>query len=268
MIRRALPQRFDRETENGRTEPLRVSVVTDDDVEHEVVMKLSAGRECSVEGLMNEMLGSLLAADLGLPVNEPFFVELDTDFTQSVVRTDIRDRMKNSCTVAFASEVAGSQWRRWIPSDKLASSQIEMATSVLAFDGFIANGDRSPRNSNLLVKDMSWRLIDHESAFGFRMRLFPKCEPWKQGNLEMMKRYGQDSEHVFAKQLCGRRDLLFDRVRDLWSGLSDARFAQYDTILPTEWEECRPILAEAIRHLKQVRDNIEACLKELERVLS
>lgn len=268
MIRRAFPQRFDRLADNGRTEPVRVTVETDDGVEHEVVMKVSAGRECSEEGLMNEMLGSLLAADLELPVNEPFFVELDPDFVQSVVRRDMKERLEKSCKIAFASKAAGEQWRRWMPSDKLVASQAQMAVGVMAFDGFVANSDRGPRNSNLLVRDTDWRLIDHEAAFGFRMRLFPKCEPWKPGNLEMMSRYGHDSEHIFARQLSRRNDLDFERVRDLWSGLSDARLAQYDAILPDEWEATRPNLAEAIHHLKQVRDNIEACLKELERVLS
>ncbi|RJT31902.1 hypothetical protein D3227_28110 [Mesorhizobium waimense] len=241
---------------------------TDDGVEHEVVMKVSSGRECSEEGLMNEMLGSLLAADLGLPVNEPFFVELDADFVQSVVRSDIKDRLVRSCTVAFACKAAGEQWRRRVPSDRIVASQVEMAIGVMAFDGFAANGDRGPRNSNLLVKDTEWRLIDHEAAFGFRMRLFPKCEPWKVGNLEIMRRYGQDSEHIFAKQLSKRDDLDFRHVRDFWSGLSDARLAQYDATLPEEWGATRPNLAEAILHLKQVRDNIDACLKELERILS
>lgn len=268
VIRRAFPQRFDKLTDNGRTEPIRITVETGDGVEHEVVMKVSSGPECSQEGLMNEMLGSLLAADLGLPVNEPFFVELDADFVQSVVRPDIRDRLGKSCTVAFASKAAGEQWRRWMPSDRLTATQLEMAISVLAFDSFIANGDRGPRNSNLLVKDTDWRLIDHEGAFGFRMRLFPKCEPWKMGNLEMVRRYGQDSEHIFTKQLSKRDDLDFGRLRDLWSGLSDARLAQYDATLPDEWEATRPNLADAILHLKQVRDNVEACLKELKRVLS
>lgn len=268
MIRRAVPQRFDRMADNGRTKPVRVTVATDDGVEHDVVMKVSSGDECSEEGLMNEMLGSLLAADLGLPVNEPFFIELDADFVQSVVRRDIRDRLEKSCRLAFGSEVAGEQWRRWGPSDKIVASQVELAICVMAFDGFIANGDRRPRNSNLMVRDIDWRLIDHEGAFGFRMRLFPKCEPWRLGNLELMRHYGQDSEHIFAKQLSKRSDLDFERARDLWSGLSDARLAQYDATLPEEWEATRPILADAINHLKQVRDNIELCLKELERVLS
>ncbi|CAH1666264.1 MULTISPECIES: HipA family kinase [unclassified Chelatococcus] len=245
-----------------------MSVFTQDDAEHEVFVKVSSGKECSVEGLMNEMLGALLASDLGLPVNEPFFVELDPDFIQSVVRPEIRTRLSASCPLAFASKAAGQQWRRWIASDKIVESQVELALGVIAFDGFIANNDRGPRNSNLLVRDLDWRVIDHETAFGFRTKLFPRCEPWKLGNLALLCRYGQDSEHIFARLLAGRDDLDFPALRARWSALSDARLAQYEATLPEEWEVVRPNLAEAIRHLKQVRDNIDLCLAELKRVLT
>lgn len=268
MIRRASAQRFDRPAENGRTEPLRMTVETADDVEHDVFVKVSSGRECSVEGLMNEMLGVLLAADLGLPVNEPFFVELDPNFIEAVARPGIRERLAASCPLAFASKAAGQQWRRWIPSDKIAATQVELALGVIAFDGFVGNSDRGPRNPNLLVRDLVWRVIDHEGAFGFRTKLFPRCEPWKLGNLELLRRFGEDSEHVFARLLARRDDLDFTGLRARWSGLSDARLAQYDATLPDEWEAVRPNLAEAILHLKQVRDNIDLCLTELKRVLT
>jgi hypothetical protein len=66
MIRRATAIGFARIAELGRTMPLRVTVLTEDGAEHEVVMKISSGIELGVEGLLNEMLGSLIAADLGL----------------------------------------------------------------------------------------------------------------------------------------------------------------------------------------------------------
>lgn len=234
-----------------------------------MVLKLSAGRECSVESLANEMLGSLLAADLGLPVNEPFFVELSPEFAASVVSATVRQRLSQSCPVAFASKHAGTQWRRWLPADRIVANQVGTALGIIAFDAFVGNSDRSPRNPNLLVRDLEWRMIDHESAFGFRTKLFPRCEPWAVGNLDLLRRYGQDSEHIFAKLLAKSRDPLdFGPVRDVWSGLSDARLAQYDATLPAEWDDTRPFLTEALEHLKKVRDNIDLCLNELKRVLS
>ncbi|MGV2101281.1 HipA family kinase [Rhizobium sp. 21-4511-3d] len=243
-------------------------MATDDGDEHDVVMKISNGPECTIEGLANEMLGSLLAADLELPVNEPFLVRIDDEFVSSVSNEAIRQRMRGSSQVAFASKHAGKQWRRWGPSDRISDSQIGLALSILTFDACIANSDRSPANSNMLVKDQLWRLIDHESAFGFRMKVFPRCEPWKSGNLELLKRYGTDSEHIFAKQLAKNSDLAFEAIQAKWEGLSDIRIAQYDATLPAEWSEVRPILTEALDHIKKVRDQIGSCVTELRRVLS
>lgn len=268
MIRHAHPLRFDRVAESGRTEPLRVAVETADGVEHDVIMKASANRETTVESLANEMLGSLLASDLGLPVTEPLFIDLDAAFIAAIAHDHIRDRLQQSSSVAFASVVAGQQWRRWMSSDKLIADQIGMALGIVGFDAFVANSDRSPNNPNLLVRDLEWRLIDHEGAFGFRMKLFPPCQPWVLGNLDLIKLYGQPCEHVFARQLIGRDDLDFSEVRARWSGLSDARLAQYDATLPEEWAAVRPNLAEALDHIRKVRDSIDLCIDELKRVLS
>ncbi len=117
------------------------------------------------------------------------------------------------------------------------------------------------------VRDREWRLIDHESAFGFRMKRFPPCEPWKLGNLNLLKHHGQPSEHVFARHLSGRQDLDFNALRARWADLSEARLAQYDATLPDEWSAVRLILAEALEHLRRVRDRIDLCLGELRRVL-
>jgi hypothetical protein len=267
MIRLATALRFDREAENGRTEPLRISVSTDDGVEQDVVMKIAEGVTVSIEGLANEMLGSLLAADLGLPVNEPFFVTLDDDFVQAVSEPTVRKRLASACKVGFASRDAGRQWRRWITSDSVAASQTQTALAAFAFDAFIANNDRSPKNPNLLVRDIDWRLIDHEAAFSFRMKIAPRCRPWEAGNLNLLRKAGADSEHVFASHLAGRKGLDFNDIATKWADLSDARVAQYGAMLPDEWDTVRPQIDEAIDHLKLVRDKIDLCIAELKRVL-
>jgi hypothetical protein len=63
-------------------------------------MKVSSGIELGVECLMKEMLGSLIAADVGLSVQEPLFVFLDPEFCASgcglaVVTTSHCQRLRN-----------------------------------------------------------------------------------------------------------------------------------------------------------------------------
>ena len=268
MIRRAFAIRFNSEAETGRTKPLRVTIETDDGVEHDVFLKVTSGIQIGIEGLVNEMLGSLLAADLGLPVNEPFFVELDPEFVAAMNPLALKQRLASSCPLAFASKDAGRQWRRWLRTDRVAPSQVGLALAIVAFDAFIANHDRRPDNPNLLVKDQAWLMIDHEAAFSFGMKWFPKCEPWKTGNLAGIFDISQAGGHVFGKDLTKRNDLSFDEVEAAWTGLSDGRLAQYEASLPEEWASARPSLLAATEHIRRVRDTIGLCLAELRRVLS
>jgi hypothetical protein len=111
MIRRAAPTRFDRVAESGRNQPLRIAVETADGREHDVFLKVSGRSEVGVEGLANEALAACLAADLGLPVNEPFLVELDALWVESVQEATIRQLLTASAPVAFASESVSSDVR-------------------------------------------------------------------------------------------------------------------------------------------------------------
>lgn len=268
LIRRAIAIGFSRRATPGRTEPLRVTILTDDGVEHEAVMKVSTGIELGTEALMNEMLGSLIAYDVGLHVQEPFFVELPPEFCASFESAAMRERITSSCPLAFASLDAGKQWRGWNATDRISPAQEAIALATMAFDAFIGNNDRRPGNPNLIVKDQAWRLIDHEQGFTFRLKLFPRCTPWQAGNLSAMIEGGAHSEHIFASHLIGRKSLSFDPIKAIWSGLSDARLAQYDAILPDEWSGTRPHLLEALDHCRKVREAIEPCLAELQRILS
>lgn len=103
MIRHAVPIRYDRIATSGRTKPLRIVIETSDGQEHEAFLKMSGRPELGVEGLANEALAACLAGDLGLPVCEPFLVELDPDWIGSIPDTATRDVLHQSAMVAFAS---------------------------------------------------------------------------------------------------------------------------------------------------------------------
>lgn len=267
MLREVTAIRYDREAEVGRTLPLRVGVEDADGIEHDVILKLSHGPECGVDTLAKEMLGSLLAGDLGLPISEAFFVKIEQAFIDSLPNNSVRSRLQQSLGIGFGSKNAGRQWRKWEGLDKIPKTNIPLALSIIAFDAFCANFDRRPVNSNMLIKDTEWRLIDHEGAFGFRL-LIPPHRPWVTGSLQNIVNFGQDGEHIFAQQLV-RHDIAdYDHVRDRWVGLSDQRFMQYEASLPIEWNSVKVEFSGFITHLKEIRDNIDGCIEELRRVLS
>ncbi len=270
MICRGQAIRFDKRTDVGRTEPLRTLItITDDEIEHDVIMKISQSLGGSVNNLAYEMLGAILAGDLGLPVCRPFLVEMDDAFVGSIFPLSLRQRLETSCPLAFGSQDAGRQWRTWSAgTDHVSAEQVDLALRIIAFDAFTGNPDRAPNNPNMLVQGDQWRLIDHENAFGFRLKLFPKCQPWVIGNLDLLTKWGQWSEHIFAQTLHKKSNLDFSSVRNSWADLSDVRLAEYDACLPPEWDDARDDFSDAINHIRQVRDTIDLCVAELKRVLT
>ncbi|MBX7248928.1 MAG: hypothetical protein K1X35_07725 [Caulobacteraceae bacterium] len=257
------------EAEQGRTRPLRAAVETATGV-REVYLKIP-GQHLPVEGLVNEMLGSLLAGDLNLPTPQPYFVRIPPELLEALEGpTDIKARLADAPNTLFGSLDAGSTWRRWNTTDYVAAEVQGIAVQAFAFDAFVANPDRHPGNPNVMKSKGDGRvlLIDHENAFGYRMKLFPPFRPWELGNLAPMAVRGAESEHVFYGGLAGKPDLDFEGVERMWSRLSDIRFGEYDALLPMEWEAERPRLQEAITQLKQVRDRMPECLQELRRVLA
>ncbi|CAN5234768.1 hypothetical protein BH10PSE3_BH10PSE3_37850 [soil metagenome] len=269
MIESAIAVRFDGYVEQGRTGPLRVHVETSGGEYIDVILKV-AGPQLPIEGLANEMLGSLLAGDLNIPTPQPYFVELLPDFIESVGDIPLRARLAGTCPLAFGSRDVGSQWRKWNGTDHLDANTLDLALKILAFDAIIGNPDRSPRNPNLLrcKNDHRMVVIDHECAFGFRMKLFPPVRPWQLGNLSPLAQRGTDSEHLFQLPLAGRAGLAFDAIKEDWDGLSDVRFGAYDALLPDAWNGARPAISDALGHFRAVRENLPSCITELTRILA
>lgn len=115
--------------------------------------------------MANESLAACLAGDLGLPINEPFLVELDPAWVAAISDHETQKMLERSSPVAFASKSAGPQWRIWSAADRITGAREAAALEILAFDASIENDDRKPSNPNCLVKGDALRIIDHELAF-------------------------------------------------------------------------------------------------------
>jgi hypothetical protein len=107
------------------------------------------------------------------------------------------------------------------------------------------------------------RIIDHELAFthGVVVNWQP---PWIMGGLKPFEGFGF---HIFRKGLLGR-DIDYGPVRGCWQALPDGRIGQYQRSLPCEWTGLAPAIDKALKLIRDARDNIEACLTEVKRVLS
>lgn len=143
---------------------------------------------------------------------------------------------------------------------------LPMAAGIFVFDGIIQNPDRRSVNPNCLVRGDELRIFDHELAFSHDLPRIgqPWTRPWVLGGLKSLETNGN---HIFRAGLKGR-SIDFGSIRAAWQGLSDAHIADYEGELPAEWTDVARAAASAAKLIRDARDNIDAVLQEVKRVLS
>jgi hypothetical protein len=265
MLTYVTAREFVRPAKNGRTGP--VLLVCDDATGDEVELfaKLSARCEQGAANLAKEVLAACLAGDLGLPIPQPFLVNLPGAWVATIPNIDIRSAMIASVPVAFGSKIAGPQYAPWNAGIPLRPEMAATALAIFTFDALIANSDRREGNPNCLVLGDNFRIIDHEMAFPHSLPILGWRPPWQPGALDYLTK--PPGKHIFHDKL---RKLTLDiaPLRAAWSALSDAEIDGYAAALPAEWTGAAKTVAAAIRAVKEARDHIDSCLTEIQRVLT
>jgi hypothetical protein len=263
MLPRATPIAFDRAMGNGRTKPALLVCETQAGEEVEVVAKFSANCDQGVTNLAREVIAACLAGDLGLPIPTPYLLDVTPTWAASVTDAAIRANIQCSAPVAFGSSFAGAQFSAWNDGTTLRPSMVPLALATFVFDAIIQNPDRRSSNPNCLVRGDTFRIFDHELAFAHGLILGWK-PPWTPGSLQLLE---QPGFHIFRRKLRGE-SLDFDPVRESWKQLSDSRIDGYAGTIPVEWSQAAADVAGAIALIKSARDQIDACLVEIQRVLA
>lgn len=263
MLSHVTAVRFDGRVQSGRTVPCRLTCEAADGAEVEVVAKLSDGCDRKVTALVMEAIAAMLAADLDLPVPEPFLVTLEPEFIAGVPDETVADMARRSNPVAFGSKHLPPGYTSWpvgkaIPKDALAT-----AAEIFAFDVLIVNDDRRSVNPNCLFSGSSLAIYDHEMAF-FTEGIVGWQPPWEISSLDSFK---QTRRHLFSEQLCGKA-VNFDRFAGAWLTITNERLAAYRAALPDAWNAASQHADQALMYIGQVRDNIEAAPQEVRRVIS
>jgi len=264
MLTRVAATEFIRAARNGRTKPVMLACTDPTGAEVELYGKLSARCEQGAVHLAREAIAACLAGDLGLPVPQPFLVDLPAAWVAAVPDAEIRAAMAASLPVAFGSRLAGPQFATWNPGIGLRPEMLETALGIFVFDAIIQNDDRREGNANCLVLGEHLRIIDHELAFAHRLIFTGWQPPWQLGGLQRLVNPGA---HIFRDKL-RRAALNFDPIRAAWAALSDGRIEGYASALPGEWSSAADDAASAIRLIKDARDHIDGCLNEMKRVLT
>jgi hypothetical protein len=117
-----------------------------------------------VKALISELLGGLIAKQLGLKVPEIVFIELDERFGQTEADEEIQDLLKFSKGLNL-----GLHFLSGALTYDVATNDCDayLASKIVWLDSFITNVDRTFRNTNLLIWNKELWLIDHGASFYF-----------------------------------------------------------------------------------------------------
>ncbi len=205
------------------------------------------------KALVAEVVAGELARAAGLAVPEIVLIELDGELARAEPDPEIQELIKASVGLNLALDyLPGS-----VTFDPVADRvDAALASRIVWFDAFVANIDRSPRNTNMLLWHRKLWLIDHGAAlyvhhaagdFAARGRdPFPQVKdhvllPWAS---ELAQADAELSSRFTPAVL---RDIL-ELVPGAWLGdAPGARRAAYTGYLAARLERPRPFLEEAIR---------------------
>lgn len=262
MLEFVTATRFDRRMTNGKTKPCLMACDRTDRSEVEAVVKLSAGCERGMGGLVTEAIVAMFAADLELPVPEPLLVRIEPALAQLIPDTDVRELCAKSSNVAFGSKLLPPSHSVWLHSRAIPQPLQQQAIEIFAFDALLLNADRRPANPNCQSNGSTFAIYDHELCF--LPPLFAPL-PWVPNGLAYLRAKG--GAHLFQE---GLQNTMLDLARFAGAveAVTPARIQQYVDALPPEWAAANGVAAAAASHLSALRDNIEAAVTEVTRVLS
>lgn len=133
----------------------------DDDFKY--VLKFR-GAGHGVKALIAELLGGLIAQQLGLQVPELVFAELDEAFGRTEADEEIQDLLQFSKGLNLGLHFLSGALT-YDPSALVIDSKL--ASQIVWLDAFITNVDRTFRNTNMLIWHKELWLIDHGASFYF-----------------------------------------------------------------------------------------------------
>lgn len=258
MLKTLEAVQYIREIGSGRTKPIVIAAEYEDGDVFEVVLKFSSACDMGTNSLTVEVIAACLAGHLGLPIPEAFLVEVPSDW-RGCLPDAVRKRTSEFDILAFGSKLVWPQWPVWAASSSLSAAMIQTAAEIIAFDGFIENVDRRDANPNCLVSGDQVRIFDHELAFP-RGLFGPK--PWALGGLGS---FVDPGKHIFRRGLVAQH-IDHNSIRAKWAGLRDDEIDGYGASVPPSWRDDH-FIADILAKIRQVRDNIDDCMIELDRIL-
>jgi hypothetical protein len=201
------------------------AIVEADDLGFYVLKFRGAGQ--GTLALVAELIAGEIGRALDLKVPEVVLVTVDAALGRNEEDPEIRELLKASVGLNLALDyLPGSA-----TFDPAAKDVVDadLASSVVWFDAFVTNVDRTPRNPNLLWWHKTLYLIDHGAALYFHHN-------WM--NIEEMakSRFANVKDHVLLPW-ASRLEAADARLRPQ---LGEALFAEIVRQIPDDWFSLDP----------------------------
>src|SRR5207237_1316052 len=175
--------------------PLReggsLPAVVDTDGQGTFVVKFRGAGQ-GPKALIAEVVVALLGRAVGLSVPTPAIVDLEDGFGRSEPDPEIQDILRGSVGANFGLEFLHGA----LAFDPVVDAPLltpEAAADIVWFDAFVTNVDRTPRNTNLLVRGKQVWLIDHGAALFFHHR-------WTGWRNRIQSPFPQIADHVLLSR--------------------------------------------------------------------
>lgn len=153
------------------------------------VLKFSGAGQ-GVKALIAELVGGEVARALGLRLPEIVFANLDGSFGKTEPDEEIQDLLRQSTGLNLGLHYLSGA----ITYDPLATPvDARLASQIVWLDCLLANVDRTPRNTNMLVWHKELWLIDHGAALYFHHN-------WETWRTQAERPFAQVKDHVLLPQ--------------------------------------------------------------------
>lgn len=187
-----------------------------------------------VKALIAELIVGELGRALRLPVPEIVFVELDAELARTEPDPEIQDLIRASNGLNLALDYLHGS----ISFDPLVDKpDTELASSIVWFDAYTTNVDRTARNTNLLIWHKRLYLIDHGAALYFH-------HDWTNYRERSRSNFAQIKEHV----LLPFANSLPEADATLSALITPALVRDILSLIPDEWLSSEAQFADAGEH--------------------
>ncbi|MGE5797808.1 MAG: HipA family kinase [Ignavibacteria bacterium] len=173
------------------------------------------------KALIAELIAGEIGRAIGLLIPEIVFAELDPELARTEGDPEIQDLIRKSGGLNLALD--------YLPGSVMFNHVVDkanetLASSIVWFDAFISNIDRTVRNTNMLLWHRRLYLIDHGASLYFHHR-------WNDYIEKSKDPFPFIKDHVLLKAA----GLLEDSDEELRKKISEELISNIINMIPAEW---------------------------------